>query len=122
MPGSGFEVSGVAELRSAAAAASTAAADTRTADEQAAAAVGPLARQSAPRANGTTAASIAWGATGDGFEVTVGVDWAVPLHWGAPANNQTARPWVADAFRRNETDITDAYEHHLDHTVEVFER
>jgi hypothetical protein len=120
--GASFDTSGVAELRRAADAAGAAVADTRTADTDAAAVVGPLARGTSPRATGRTAASLSWGATADGFGVEVGVDHAVPLHWGAPANNQAARPWVADAFRRSEADIERVYETHLDNAVDVFDR
>ena len=122
MSGGGFDVSGAAELRRAALAAGAAAADTRAADDAAAAVVGPIARGSAPRASGRTAASLSWGATADGFGVEVAVDHAVPLHWGAPRNNQAARPWVADAYRRSEPDIAAVYETHLDQAVETFDR
>lgn len=122
MSGAGFDVRGVAELRRAAHAAADAAADTSTADAAAADVVGPVARSTSPRATGRTAASLSWGATADGFGVEVGVDHAVPLHWGAPRNNQPARPWVADAVRRSESDIAAAYETHLDHAVDTFDR
>lgn len=122
MTGSGFDVSGVAQLRAAADAAATAAGDTREADDAAAGVVGPIARATSPRRTGVTAASVRWGATGDGFDVEVAVDHAVPLHWGAPANGQPARPWVAEAFKRGEPDIAAAYETHLDHAVEVFDK
>jgi hypothetical protein len=120
--GSGITVSGVAELRRAALAAGAAAADTHAVDSEAASIVGPVARSNTPRATGRTAASLSWGATADGFGVEVGVDHAVPLHWGAPRNGQAARPWVAQAFQRQEPDIIKAYETHLDHAVEVFDR
>jgi hypothetical protein len=120
--GAGFDVRGVTELRRAALAAASDAADTSQADAQAAAVVGPVARSTSPRATGQTAASLSWGATADGFGVEVGVDYAVPLHWGAPRNNQPARPWVADAVRRSEPDIVTVYETHLDHAVETFDR
>lgn len=121
MGGASFSVSGAAELRRAADAASAAAADTSTADADAAAVVGPVARSTSPRATGATAASLSWGATADGFGVDVGVEWSVPLHWGAPRNGQPARPWVAEAMRRTEPDIDAVYEAHLDHAVEVFD-
>lgn len=122
MAGSGFDISGVAELRRAADAAGAAAADTAAADADAAAVVGPLARGTSPRRTGQTAASLSWGATGDGFAVEVAADHAVPLHWGAPANSQPARPWIADAYRRSEADIIAVYETHLDRAVETFDR
>ena len=117
-----LDVSGAAELRRAAIAAGADAADTRQADADAASIVGPLARGTTPRATGRTAAALSWGATADGFGVEVAVDHAVPLHWGAPANHQAARPWVAEAMRRSESDIIDTYETHLDHAVETFDR
>lgn len=122
MGGGGFDVSGVAQLRAAADRAASAAADTRAADDEAAAVVGPIARSTSPRRTGVTAASVRWGSTGEGFDVEVGVDHAVPLHWGAPANDQPARPWVAEAFRRAEPDIATVYETHLDRAVEVFDQ
>lgn len=123
MTGSGFDVDGVSELRRAASAAGRAVADTTRADADAAAAVGPRARSTAPRGDtGQTAASVSWGATADGFGVDVGVDWSVPLHWGAPANNQRARPWVAEAFTAGEPDVAAAYEAHLERAVETFEQ
>lgn len=122
MGGAGFDVRGISELRAAATAAGAAAADTSTADRDAAAVVGPVARGTTPRATGRTAAALSWGATADGFGVEVGVDHAVPLHWGAPRNNQPARPWVADAYRRSEPDIIAVYETHLDHAVDVFDK
>lgn len=122
MSGSGFRAVGVDELRRAADRAGAAAADTAQADADAAAAVGPRARSTSPRATGRTAASLSWGATGDGFTVDVGVDWSVPLHWGAPANGQRPRPWVAEAFRAAEPDILDVYETHLDRAVEMFDQ
>lgn len=122
MSGSGFRATGVDDIRRAADRAGAAAADTAQADADAAATVGPRARSTSPRATGRTAASLSWGSTADGFAVDVGVDWSVPLHWGAAANNQRPRPWVAEAFRAAEPDILDVYEQHLDHAVEVFDQ
>lgn len=94
--------------------------DTREADERVAALVGPAAQAAAPVRTGRTANSVSWGATSDGPQVVVAVDWSVPLHWGAPANHQRAQPFVAAAFKRREADIVAVYDDQLDTIVERF--
>ena len=120
---SGLSVDGVRELERAADAAATQLADTTAADRDAAALVGPTAAATAPRATGRTAGSISWGADPEGgAQVLVGVEWSVPLHWGAPANGQPARPWVAAAWAAREADVVKVYEGHADAAVATFEK
>lgn len=115
-----IDVRGLPELVQAARVAADELRDTRAADEQVAQLVGPAARAAAPVRTGRTANSVRWGATDDGPQVVVAVDWAVPLHWGAPANNQPARPFVAAAFAAREADIAQLYDDQLDGIVERF--
>lgn len=118
----GLSVDGARELERAADAAAAQLADTTEPDAQAAQLVGSAAVATSPRRTGRTASSIGWGASPEGAQVTVGVDWSVPLHWGAPRNGTPARPWVANAWKARETDVMKVYEGHADKAVATFDR
>lgn len=115
-----LDARGLPELVQAARSAAQELRDTREADERAAQLVGPVAAAAAPVRTGRTANALRWGATSDGPQVAVPVDWSVPLHWGAPANHQPAQPFVAAAFKRREADLVQLYDDTLDEVVGRF--
>lgn len=81
-------------------------------NRQAAEAVAPTARSSAPVVAGRLVSTVRVGATQRAGIVRAGrasVPYAGPIHYGWPARNITAQPFIADAAQQTEPAWTEIY-------------
>lgn len=80
--------------------------------EEAARIVAARAQRVAPRRTGRLAASVraSAGVNGAGT-ITSPLVYAVPIHWGRPAHNIDANPFVERAAKETEPEWTKALEH-----------
>lgn len=118
----GIEAPGLSRFRADLRDAASAAADLHDSHEAVASLVGRAALGSAPRGRtGQTAASVRFGATTEGAEVTVTAPNAIPTHWGAPRINQRGNPWVARAWAASEPEVVNIYETGLDHIIDTID-
>lgn len=77
------------------------------------------ARSIAPKRTGALAGTIrATGSKRVGrIEAGAGLRYARPVHWGAPARNQRARPFLSLAAQGSEPTWIRAYEDHVDESL-----
>lgn len=79
----------------------------------------------APRRTGRLAGSVRPSATRTRARVAVGrasVPYAGPIHWGWPARNIEANPFIADAARSTEPEWTRVYRSEVDALIEKVAR
>jgi hypothetical protein len=74
--------------------------------------VADAASSSAPVLTGALAASIESMFTGPmGTDISSGLEYAGPVHWGVPSRNIEARPFILEGARESEAQWTEALEH-----------
>jgi len=97
-----YQVRGADELRVSLGAAADDLRDLSDAGRRAGDTVVSAARGRAPRRTGALAASVFAVADSSGVRVAAGVVWAGPVHWGWPARNIAAQPFLSDAATTTE--------------------
>lgn len=104
-------VEGARELRATTARAASELSRLDTADSRASAYLAQRAKGLAPRLTGRLAGSIRAGRTKDAATVTAGagVPYAGPIHWGWPARNIRAHPFMVDALSAGEPTVASIY-------------
>jgi HK97 gp10 family phage protein len=120
MAGGQQQVQGARELEQSAHAAADSLGDMASAHSKAGAYITQVARSRAPVASGRLAGSIR--AEHSATEVTVtaggpGVPYAGPIHWGWPARNISAQPFLVDAMEATETSVVNIYGDDIERTV-----
>jgi hypothetical protein len=71
-----------------------------------------------PRRSGALAAATRTDASAKVGEIYNTSDHAVPTHWGAPAKNVRARPWLYDTLIGSQSKVVAVYEHHVETTLD----
>jgi phage gpG-like protein len=79
------------------------------ADSRAGAYLTQRAKGMAPRVTGRLAGSIRAGRTKDAATVTAGAVYAGVIHWGWPARNISAQPFLVDALTAGEPTVATIY-------------
>ncbi len=93
----------------------------RDVNKAAAQVVASAAASSAPRRSGRLAGSIRAGATQRAGVVRAGrksVPYAGPIHWGWPARNIRANPWLANTAQATESRWVDEYMQQLERAID----
>ena len=119
-----IRVEGARQLRAALKRAGIDVADLKAAHKEAAELVKRAADPVAPRRSGALAASTRAAGTQGAAIIRVGtarVRYAGPIHWGWPARNIKAQPWIADAAERTEPEWSQEYLDHLEHIIQAIE-
>lgn len=86
--------------------------------------VAAASRGTAPRLTGRLAGTIRAGATKRAGVVRAGrasVPYAQPIHWGWPARNIRANPWLSEAAQSTEPGWTQLYSEYIDEVLEAIE-
>lgn len=86
--------------------------DLKRANQTAGEIVAAAARASAPRRDGNLAGSIRAAKQARRARIMAGnaaVPYAAPIHWGWPARNIAANPWISQAARATEGQWTEQY-------------
>jgi phage gpG-like protein len=109
MASGGVTVVGAAPLRATTLRAAVELERMDTADSRASAYLAQRAKGMAPRVTGRLAGSIRPGRTSDAATVTAGAVYAGPIHWGWPARNIRAQPFLADALTQGEPTVAAIY-------------
>lgn len=119
----GVKLQGAKKLRSTLKAAGLDMKDLSALNRQAAQTVLPVAKSLAPTGspvNGHIKTTIRVGATQKAGVIRAGTNtrpYAGPIHWGWPARNITAQPWIADAAKQTEGRWVDIYWRDLIKTI-----
>lgn len=79
--------------------------------EQAAKIITARSMTTAPRRTGRLAAGTRARRTAAGATITNAVVYAVPIHWGRPAHNIEANPWISRAADQSRSEWEHAIEH-----------
>ena len=119
MPGQ-VKVEGARELERTAHAAADSLGDMASAHSKAGAYVAQVARSRAPVVSGRLAGSVRADHSATEVAVTAGgpgVPYAGPIHWGWPARNISAQPFLVDALETTETSVVDIYGDEVERTV-----
>lgn len=114
------QVEGARELAQTAHAAADSLGDMASAHSKAGAYMAQVARSKAPSVSGRLAGSVR--ADHSATEVTVtaggpGVPYAGPIHWGWPARNISAQPFLVDALEATQTSVVSIYGDDVQRTV-----
>jgi hypothetical protein len=83
--------------------------------------VAAVARGLAPRVSGNLAASIGMVAVDGGIAVDASAPYAGPIHWGWPARNIKAQPFLSDAATQTESQWVELYEAEVDKALDRVE-
>jgi hypothetical protein len=114
------KVEGARELESSARAAAADLEDMSRANAQAGDYLAGRARGMAPAVSGRLAGSVRAVVSATQVSVTAGgpgVPYAGPIHWGWPARNISAQPFLLDAMEQSETSVVRMYEADVNRTV-----
>lgn len=114
------KVEGARELEATARAAAADLADMSRAHAQASDYVVQVARGMAPVRSGRLANSVRAAHAPTGATITAGgpgVPYAGPIHWGWPARNISAQPFLVDALAQAETSVVGIYGDSVERTV-----
>lgn len=101
-----MRVEGARRLRATLKAAGVSVQDLKDAHKEVADLVARAAAPAAPRASGALADSVRTAGTASAAIVRAGgarLPYAGPIHWGWPARNIRAQPWLADAAAETDT-------------------
>jgi hypothetical protein len=115
-----IRVEGAAELDASARAASADLADMSRAQGQAGDYVAQVARGMAPVRSGALVGTIRAERATTEVRVTAGgpgVPYAGPIHWGWPARNISAQPFLVNALDQAETSVVGIYADEVERTV-----
>jgi hypothetical protein len=115
-----MKVEGARELETSARAAAADLADMAREHQQASDYVAQIARGMAPAVTGRLAGSVRAAAASTGATITAGgpgVPYAGPIHWGWPARNISAQPFLVDALAAAETSVVGIYSDGVERTV-----
>jgi phage gpG-like protein len=102
-------VKGARELRATTLRAASELSRMDTADKRAGAYLAQRAKGMAPRVTGRLAGSIRAGRTQDAATVTATAVYAGVIHWGWPARNIRAHPFLTDALSAGEPTVATIY-------------
>jgi len=102
-------VEGARELRATTSRAASELSRMDTADKRAGAYLAQRAKGLAPRVTGRLAGSIRAGQTKDAATVTATAVYAGVIHWGWPARNIRAHPFLVDALSAGEPTVASIY-------------
>lgn len=128
--GAAIEVVGLTRLRSTMRKAGMDLGRLKTLNREAAEAVAPTARATAPSgppAGGHIASTVRVGATANAGVLRAGTGlrgrfpYGGPLHWGWPARNIKAQPWLAQAAQATEGRWTDIYQEGVEGILDEIE-
>lgn len=109
-----LEVEGGRELRAALKGIENGLADLKATHGKIAAMVAPVGRRGAPHRTGALSASVRGSGTASAAIVRAGgarLPYAGPIHWGWPARNIGAQPFLTDAGKSTEPAWVAMYEH-----------
>jgi len=118
------EVKGIRELRKTMKQAGEDLADLKDAHQAAGNIVVALAQSLAPKRSGALAGTIRASRLASGVAVkagSAGVPYANPIHWGWPARNIAANPFLSNAAQQSEAQWTEFYYQELDKIIERVE-
>jgi len=122
--GPALQVDGARQLRASLRRAGLSVQDLKDAHRAVAETVKAEAAPRAPRRTGRLAASVRASGTQSAAIVRAGkkaVPYAGPIHWGWPARNITAQPWLAETAQRTEHKWTATYLDALEHIIDTIE-
>ena len=94
-------------------------ADMRTADTKAARIVAGAGARAAPRLTGRLAASLTPSVGRQTATITSPLVYAVPVHWGRPAHNIEANPFVWRAAQATQSEWMGGYETDAQHACDM---
>lgn len=105
-----LEVKGAAQLADTLKAAGDELADMKAANEAVGSMVVGKARALAPKVSGALAASVSATVVLAGIDVAADAVYAGPIHWGWPAHNIAAQPFIQEAILSTEPQTLQLYE------------